>query len=868
MHIKHKNDVLLRRGSSTLIKIFICTVMSMTLILTSALTSVQNIYGYTAVRATVVVKSGKVRKDAKLDSPFVFGVTKDEIVTVIGEKKGDDGALWYQIKVLDSTGYIRSDLVKKSNIEVKSESTIEITDDNSNSNSATENNTNVQNTETDNHRNAAEPVELVRVAQNEMGVVKGSNVIVRASATTKSNMLLLVQNGQVVEIVESQNGDDGKVWYHVNLSFGNRNYNGYIRSDLVNVTVDRDTVQIPTDPDKKKAEIEEDKYEETTPTNETPAAQVGKIRGMGVNIRKEPVSGKVLARLNTGHQITVIDQVRGQADQNIWCKINFIYEKTPMTGYVRSDFTEGIVLHVPGEPTDKEPDNKDNDGDGNGDNDNNQPPANNDQNGKTASIKGTGVRIRETAVNGNIICQLDTGYPVTIIDEVEGSDGMKWYKIEFSKNDKQRVGFVRSDLVNIVESSYVDNPSDEEFENQIAEFPNDYKASLRALHEKYPNWQFIPVNTGLDWNNVVAAETVVGKNLVSKSSVASWKSTAPQAYNWATNTWYGFDGGSWAAASPELIKYYLDPRNFLDDSGIFQFETLEYQDYQNEGGVTNIVSPTFMKNEFTDTDGTTRSYQSVFMEAGQTYGISPYHLASRCAQEQGNYGTSQSISGTVPGLENYFNYFNIGAYAAAGRTATINGLYYAAGADENFLRPWNSRYKSIMGAAKYISTKYVSLGQNTLYFQKFNVVNKTNGIYSHQYMSNIVAASAESARLRKAYSDLNTTLVFRIPYYSNMPSYKCAKPTSDSNPNTYLSSLSLEGYEFTTPFSSVTNLYYVNVDQSVESVNVTATAVSGSSSVAGTGTIPLNMGDNKIQVTCKAQNGSSKIYTIMVRRGQ
>ncbi len=352
------------------------------------------------------------------------------------------------------------------------------------------------------------------------------------------------------------------------------------------------------------------------------------------------------------------------------------------------------------------------------------------------------------------------------------------------------------------------------------------------------------------------------------SSIASWKSTAPQAYNWATNTWYGFDGGSWAAASPELIKYYLDPRNFLDDSGIFQFETLGFEEYQNEEGITNIVASTFMKNPVTDTDGVTRTYEQMFMDAGRTFNVSPYHLASRCVQEQGAFGTSQSISGKVKGFENLFNYFNIGAFAANGRTATINGLIYASGSDGDYYRPWNARLKSIFGSAKYISDKYVAVGQNTLYFQKFNVINSKNGLYSHQYMSNIVAASYESARLKKAYKDLNTTLVFRIPIYNNMPAQRCVKPTSDSNPNTYLSSIKIEGYEFTTPFSSVTNLYYLNVADNVEYVNVSAAPVSPTASVGGTGTIRLNRGDNKVQIVCKAQNGSSKVYTIMIRRGQ
>jgi len=831
------------KGRGMLIKSFIFAAAVVTVAATASL----DVYGYTAVRGTVTCKSGKVRKDADSKSSFAFGVTKDEIVTVIGEKKDAQGNLWYQIKVMNSTGYIRADLIKKSNTEVKTESTIEVKEAET-SNAAT--NSNETNNTQQNQTNGSSPT------------VKGSNVIVREEASTKSGIRTVVQNGLAVNVLSQEQGkDDGKTWLNVSFVFNNNNYKGYIRSDLV----DMKGTPVEENQQVDNKQQEENKTQEAE-ASQNSQVQVGTIRGMGVNIRKEPLNGAVICRLSTGSNITVVEQVRG-TDGNIWCKINFTYNKAPQTGYVRSDFTNGITLGIPSE---QEQQKKEEEQLKQQQAANSQQSSNSQQTGSSssASIKGSGVRVREAAVTGNVISQLDTGYPVEKLEEVDGSDGYKWYKIRFSKNDNVREGYVRSDLVNISVAQYANTVSDADFETQIAEFPESYKASLRALHEKYPNWKFVPVNTGLDWNNVVAAESKVGKNLVSKSSIASWKSTEPQAYNWATNTWYGFDGGSWAAASTELIQYYLDPRNFLDDSGIFVFETLGYESYQNETGVQNILSTTFMRGEYQDTDGAVRKYSQTFTEAGQTYGINPYHLASRCVQEQGTLGSSQSISGAVSGLEGYFNYFNIGAYATGNISATVNGLYYAAGTEEAYLRPWNTRYRSIMGAAKYISDKYISVGQNTLYFQKFNVVNSTNGIYSHQYMSNVVAASAESARLRKAYADLNTTLVFRIPYYSNMPSGNCPKPTSDSNPNTYLSSLAVEGCTFSTPFSSVTSLYYTTVDASVEYVNIQASPVSESSYVSGIGTVQLAYGDNKYQVTCKAQNGASKIYTIMIRRGQ
>lgn len=817
-----------KKGCSLFVKMSALILVTLCVALGVTVAMAQSAYGYTAVRATVTVKSGKVRKTPSQKGQFVFGVIKDETVTVIGEEKGDDGKTWYKIKVLGSVGYIRSDLIKKSNIEVKSEST---PDENNNpsGNSGTAGDANSAGNSTTNSGTAGPQV-------------KGSNVICREEASTKSGIRIVLQNGQPLTIISTEKGkDDGKEWRFVSFRKNDKDYKGYIRSDLVNMS---GTSQSSGTDSSGNAS-----------SDGTKEPQVGKIKGTGVNIRKAPVDGKIICRLTTGNQITVTDQLRSDADGQIWYAISFLNNKKPENGYVRSDLTEGITPYESLTKTEKPKE---------------EPTGNTAEEPKqpesSASIKGMGVRIREKVVNGNIVAQLDTGYPIEVLEEVNADDGYKWYKIKFSKNDKEMEGYVRSDLVTIVNTNYNTQSSDADFEEQIKEFPDDYKAQLRALHEKYPNWQFEAVKTGLEWSDVVKNESKVGRNLVAKTSIASWKSTEPQAYNWASNTWYGFDGGSWAAASTELIQYYLDPRNFLDDSGIFQFETLEFKDYQNVDGVKNALAGTFMAGDYSDTDGETRSYASTFFEAGQNYGINPYHLASRAVQEQGVLGRSQSIAGNVSGLENLFNYFNIGAFAANGNSATINGLYYAAGADENYLRPWNSRYKSINGSAKYIADKYVSVGQNTLYFQKFNVVNSKNGIYSHQYMSNIVAASYESARLRKAYSDLNTKLIFRIPVYNNMPSAKCVKPTSDSNPNTYLSKLWVDGYSFTTEFSSVNSTYYLTVGSDVESVNIGAEAVSSSSSVGGTGTYTLNSGENRVQVVCKAQNGATKGYTIIINK--
>lgn len=391
-------------------------------------------------------------------------------------------------------------------------------------------------------------------------------------------------------------------------------------------------------------------------------------------------------------------------------------------------------------------------------------------------------------------------------------------------------------------------------------FPDSYCAKLAPLQERYPSWDFRAVQTGLDFQTAVNAESAPGKNLVQSKSNDARKSMDAAAYDWTSNTWYGYDGDSWVCASSAYIAYCMDPRNFLDETHIFQFESLNYQAYQNVEGTQNILNNTFMAGNYVDADSAQRNYPNDFVTIGSGLGISPYHLAARCKQEQGTKGTSQLISGTYAGYEGYFNYFNIGAYTTSNASAVQNGLNYAKNAG------WNTRYKAIQGGSQILHNKYVAIGQNTLYFQKFNVV-YTPSLYAHQYMTNVQAAISEGASMSKAYSNKSQSFVFYIPVYQNMPESPVA--FSDSgNGNNWLSGLAVEGYSLTPSFRGDVTDYSLVVGQNIGSVNISAVAVAGTSTVSGNGSHGLNYGTNVVEVTCKAQNGSAKTYTVSIVRKQ
>jgi len=176
------------------------------------------------------------------------------------------------------------------------------------------------------------------------------------------------------------------------------------------------------------------------------------------------------------------------------------------------------------------------------------------------------------------------------------------------------------------------------------------------------------------------------------------------------------------------------------------------------------------------------TYASIIWNLSRVKKISPFFLASRIYQEQGN-GTSPMISGTYPGYEGYYNYLNIGASGKTNTEVITNGLSYAK--SNNWFRP----YESIDGGADVISEGYVLKGQDTLYLQKFNVNPASGRMYSHQYMQNISAASSESSSVKRMYAGANSldnTFVFKIPVYNDMPATPCPYPESNQKAVLYL----------------------------------------------------------------------------------
>lgn len=372
----------------------------------------------------------------------------------------------------------------------------------------------------------------------------------------------------------------------------------------------------------------------------------------------------------------------------------------------------------------------------------------------------------------------------------ENGTNVPWYQVLAYVDEKEYVGYARRDFIATADEMFLEAEeslktginkkkfklrlfaaaplSDDTNYSDVDKFPASYRPALMALKQNHPNWTFVVQDTKLDWQTSINKELLNGKSLV-------------------PNTYYDYHkegeyGQGWYYASENILKWYMDPRGWLDDKHIFQFEQLSYNSsYHTEEALDLFLKGTFMSS--TDAQGTgvcakgtNKTYAKIFLEVGAKYNVSPFHLASRVIQEQGTKGESRIIAGDYPGYEGYYNYFNVNATGQSDGEVYANGLSYAKG------KGWTNALLSIDGGAATISLNYIKNGQDTGYLQKFNM--SSYDTYGHQYMQNIAAPSNEAVSTYELYAktdSVNRPFVFKIPVYNNMPESVCVKPTSTTN---------------------------------------------------------------------------------------
>lgn len=457
--------------------------------------------------------------------------------------------------------------------------------------------------------------------------------------------------------------------------------------------------------------------------------------------------------------------------------------------------------------------------------------------------------------------------------------------------------------------------AEESFETVLAQFPESYRPYLIELHNAHPNWTFEPFNTGLDWDTVLLNESVLRRKLVPAAGSGmslgladlkedgvtwSWYQTPTAwkaydeingAFNYEKNKWVAFDTGVWNQASKAAISYVMDPRNWLNENYIFMFEQLGFNETHDTVDIINsALQGTFMYDAICP-GSDNKTFAQVIYDAAKNAKVSAMHLAVRLVQEKGTgndkLGKGVSTDDGVNfypangnGQTVYYNYFNIGA-CGNGEAVVLN-----AGGKEAMDAGWTSPYLAIMGGAVKVNNGYIGIGQDTIYFEMFSVVDPKY-YYWKQYAQNLTATLTEGSKINTTYKKagvFESAFVFRIPVYNNMPENACPYPLAPdgnkyntANPNTMLSGISASvstsagntmNVNLTPTFNMNTTSYSIVVPYQYTKINIDARAYASTTSIGGNGTYDLAVGNNTINIVSKSEYGTEKIYTVNIYRSE
>lgn len=152
-----------------------------------------------------VVDDGvNMRSGAGLSKSVVEVIYMEDTLTVLGEAKDSDGTVWYKVKAQSgNSGYIRSDMLKKVSGSSESSKSDSKSDNSSDS------------------------------SQTTTGYVIDGSLNVRSGAGTSYKVLVVLEDGTKVNIIEYVQDEDGDKWYHINVKYSGTNYDGYVYAQYI-----------------------------------------------------------------------------------------------------------------------------------------------------------------------------------------------------------------------------------------------------------------------------------------------------------------------------------------------------------------------------------------------------------------------------------------------------------------------------------------------------------------------------------------------------------------------------------------------------------------------------------------------------------
>lgn len=399
-------------------------------------------------------------------------------------------------------------------------------------------------------------------------------------------------------------------------------------------------------------------------------------------------------------------------------------------------------------------------------------------------------------------------------------------------------------LVQVQGSEQFFSGAAEDYYNELlaAGFPASYAQRLTELHLLHPTWSFTPlmisqINEQYTWQYVLMKENEEpDTNLI-------YDAPSYQSYRHPTNDQL-YDSGYYQV-SDEGLAYFMDPRNFLNETDIFQFFDLSHTDASIDA-VRAVLHGTFMEDRMLDNGS---SYADYIYHLGEELGVNPVYLAVKIRQEMGVHGTSPTISGTcgsllasyyrdnvqesesgsmvltpsegyteqeLLALDGYYNYFNISAFGNGTFAIYYRAMQAAIKGTEAMTEEWggspswDTHWKSIYGGAYVVKTRYVDAYKPTVYLQKFNVDGRASDNFWGQYAQNVVSAISESRTLYQAFAAngaLDEKCSFLIPVYEGMPTSPSPDPAEKKCAATVPAT---EKYDYSILLDTPTHLYNKN----------------------------------------------------------
>ena len=222
-----------------------------------------------------------------------------------------------------------------------------------------------------------------------------------------------------------------------------------------------------------------------------------------------------------------------------------------------------------------------------------------------------------------------------------------------------------------------------------------------------------------------------------------------------TNGWYMIEYGykSWHTALPEQVRFYLDPKNFANNS----VQKLQFLDLSKPSGISLTALNNYLKGK-----GILEGKGSVFLKAEKDYNVNAIYLVSHALLETG-HGKSRLANGITHRGTKVYNMFGISAY---------DNCAEDCGAEYAYRQGWTTPEKAILGGAEWIRNNYVhssSYKQNTVYKMRWNPNYMANyGYAAHQYASDIGWAYKQASTMYELYQQIDSyVLSLDIPVYNN-----------------------------------------------------------------------------------------------------